>query len=113
MRLFSNTKVDFVSKRYIFYAVSIALVSIGMFNLYSKGNNAYGIDFAGGQLQEYRFEKPVKTEALRESLKEVGLGDIVIQQFEKNPEDVIIRSSNDTYDKVVGVFREKIPDNNS
>jgi len=111
-RLFSNTKIDFVSKRYIFYAVSIILIAIGMFTLYSKSNDAYGIDFAGGQLQEYRFERPIIAENLRESLKEIGLGDVVIQQFEKTPEDVIIRSADDTYDDVVKVFREKLPDNN-
>ena len=66
--------------------------------------HAYGIDFVGGQIQEYRFSKPVSSDAVRASLKENGVEEAVIQQFDKNPENVIIRTSEDTAEKVQAAF---------
>lgn len=88
------------------------LVAFGMFNFLKKGDSVYGIDFAGGQIQEYRFDKAVPADLLRQHLKSRNIEDVVIQQFEQDPENIIIRSSKDTYDDVVSIFRERMPDNN-
>ncbi len=108
---FKNTKIDFISKRYIAYVLSGVIIIAGIWALVTKGKTVYGIDFAGGQIQEYRFAKPVLAEDLRQTLKSVGLNDAVIQQIEKQPENVIIRTSEDTYDKVSKTLKEKMPDN--
>jgi len=79
--------------------------------LFKQKENAYGIDFAGGQVQEYRFEQPVEADKLRQLLKEANLGGIVIQQFAKNPENISLKGAEDTYDQVVKIFNEKMPDN--
>ncbi|MDP3142326.1 MAG: protein translocase subunit SecD [Candidatus Omnitrophota bacterium] len=111
LNLIKETKIDFIGKRKIFYAFSIIVIMVGMFVLFKKGPAAYGVDFAGGQLQEYKFQRPISAQMLRNSLKEVGLGDAAIQQFKDNPEVVIIRTSNDTANQVEKVFRDKIADN--
>ncbi|HOW36272.1 MAG TPA: protein translocase subunit SecD [Candidatus Omnitrophota bacterium] len=111
LHFFRETKIDFISKRYFCYALSIILIAAGMFSLYSKKQSAYGIDFAGGQIQEYKFQKPVVAQELRQLLKEGGLSDVVIQQFDKNPEVIMLRTSEDTYDRVTGILKEKMPDN--
>ncbi|MFA5060253.1 MAG: protein translocase subunit SecD [Candidatus Omnitrophota bacterium] len=110
-QLFKQTKIDFISKRYIFYAISIVVIVAGLTSIISKKEAAYGIDFSGGQLQEYRFNKAVNVEILRTSLKEVGLGDVAIQQFEKDPQTIIIRTDQDTFDSVKKVLTEKMSDN--
>ncbi len=76
-----------------------------------KKDMAYGIDFAGGEVQEYRFDKPVSADLIRAALKDGNLNDAVIQQFDKTPETVIIRTSEDTYDQVVALFKKGIADN--
>jgi len=111
LNFFKATKIDFISKRYFCYALSILVIGVGLWALISKKDTAYGIDFAGGQIQEYRFQTPLLAEDLRKVLKEAGLGDIVIQQFEKNPENIILKGKDDTYEKVVSVFKEKLSDN--
>jgi len=111
LRMFSNTKIDFVAARYAAITISLVLIGWGLFTAYQKKEAAYGIDFAGGQIQEYRFAKPIASDDLRAALKEKGMGDAIIQRFNKDPQNVIIRTSGDTYDTVVGAFKEKFADN--
>ncbi len=111
LRLFRKTKIDFVSKRHFCFILSVAVIAFGLWSLFQKGEQAYGIDFAGGQVQEYRFAQPVETEALREALKGKGLTDITIQRFSQNPENVVIRSSEDAYDQTVQALKEAFPGN--
>ena len=109
--LIKDTKINFISKRRICYALSILVISVGLFTFFGKGKSAYGVDFSGGQIQEYKFERPIPIEDLRTSLSEVGLADSSIQRFEDNPEIVVIRTSEDTVSAVNEVFREKYQDN--
>jgi len=111
LRLIRETKIDFIGKRKIWYAVSTIIIVIGLFAFFTKGKQAYGLDFAGGQLQEYSFSQPIVVESLRGSLKEAGLSDVSIQQFKENPKVVIIRSTEDTSQTVEKVLRDKFSDN--
>ncbi|MBL8012843.1 MAG: protein translocase subunit SecD, partial [Candidatus Omnitrophica bacterium] len=111
LHVFGETKIDFISKRYFFYAVSLLITLGGLYALYQKKDSAYGIDFVGGQIQEYRFAKPVSAEAVRTSLKDKGIEEAIIQQFDKNPEAVIIRTSHDTVEKVQAAFNADLKDN--
>ena len=111
LHLFKETKIDFISKRYFFYALSLAITLGGLFALYQKKEHAYGIDFVGGQIQEYRFAQPVSSEGVRASLKENGIEEAIIQQFDKNPEAVIIRTAEDSVEKVEAAFNKDFPNN--
>lgn len=111
MSLFSNTKIDFLSKpkRFIAFALSIGLVIATFVVLQQKKDTAYGIDFAGGQIQEYKFTPAVDVDRLREGLHQLGV-DAVIQQFDQSPDVVLIRTSADTYEKVSKGFETILPD---
>ena len=108
-RLIKDTKFDFIGKRKIFFALSLVMVVLGMSVFFYKGKKMYGIDFIGGQIQEYRFSSPVAVEEVRSSLKGLGVADAIIQQDEKNPGDVIIRTDRDTSLVVEGKLRESFP----
>jgi len=95
LRLIKETKLDFVGKRKIFYAISIIVIGVGLFSYFKKGDKAYGIDFAGGQLQEYSFKTPPSLDKIRGILKEINLADASIQQFKDNPNAILIRTSED------------------
>ncbi len=111
LKLIKATKIDFIGKRKIWYAVSLVTIIVGLGAFFMKGKDAYGIDFAGGQLQEYSFSQPISVEGLRSSLKEAGLSDISIQQFKENSKIVIIRTTTDTANAVEQNLKEKFPDN--
>ncbi len=111
LHIFHNPKLDFISGRFMFFTLSVILTIASIATIIVKKEAAYGIDFTGGQIQEYKFEKAVSSEDLRQHLKEAQIADVVIQQFEKSPEIVMLRSNEDTFNKVVEVFKTKMPDN--
>jgi len=111
LHFFGNTKINFIAMRRYFYALSILLTMAGLFNIIIKKEAAFGIDFAGGQVQEYKFARPVSAEELRGHLKDAGVTNVTIQQFEKNPENVMLHSGEDTFDKVKHVLETKMTDN--
>jgi SecD/SecF fusion protein len=95
LRLIKETKLDFIGKRRIFYAISLMVIIVGLVFYFKKGKAAYGIDFAGGQLQEYSFKTPPAIDKVREILKEINLSEASIQQFKDNPKVLLIRTAED------------------
>jgi len=111
-KLIGETKLDFISKRKIFYAVSIIVIAVGLFSYFKKGPSAYGIDFAGGQLQEYSFKNPPAMDKVRQALKDINLAQANIQQFKDNPRVVLIRTSEDKNQILTNKLKEVFPDEN-
>ena len=112
LSLWSNSKIDFLTfpKRTFAFALSTGLIIVTVMTMAQKKDAAYGIDFVGGQIQEYKFSRPVEVERLREGLRNAGV-EAIIQQFDQAPEVVMIRSSADTYEKVSQEFRNRFPEN--
>jgi SecD/SecF fusion protein len=106
-----NTKFDFIAIRHFCYALSIITIVVGMYFFAVRKDTAYGIDFSGGQIQEYKFSKAIDPQNLRNALSDGGVKNFVIQQFAKSPETMIIRSSDDSYDKTIQVFKTAFSDN--
>ena len=80
--------INFVSKfkkanilSVIIFVLSITLISF-------KGLN-YGIDFKGGTLIELRTEKSLETSLIRDSLKNMDLGDVNVKSFGKKGDYLI------------------------
>lgn len=111
LHLVKATKLDFIGKRKIFYAISVIVIVTGLFFAFKKGSQTYGIDFAGGQLQEYSFKNPVAIDKLRQVLKDAGLADASIQQFKDNPRVVLIRTSGDKAKDIISdKLKQQFPD---
>lgn len=110
LRLIKETKLDFIGKRRIFYFISLLIIGTGLAVFFTKGRQAYGIDFAGGQLQEYEFKTPPSIDTLRQALKELDLADASIQQFKDNPRAVLIKTTRDTSDIIAEKLKEKFPE---
>jgi SecD/SecF fusion protein len=106
LQLIKETKIDFISKRKIFYAISIIVIGVGLFSYFKKGPDAYGIDFAGGQLQEYSFKSAPAMDKVRQVLKDLNLADASIQQFKDNPKVVLIRTSEDKNQMLTDKLKE-------
>lgn len=110
LHLIKETKLDFIGKRRFFYLVSLVIIGLGLFTFFNKGKQAYGIDFAGGQLQEYSFKSGVSVDKVRSVLKELNLADASIQQFKDNPRIVLIRTLQDSGELISEKLKERFPD---
>jgi SecD/SecF fusion protein len=106
-----ETKIDFIGKRYYAYAFSALVLVVGIVSFVKQGKVAYGVEFTGGQIQEYLFKDPIAVSQVRVALKEAGLGDASIQEVKDNPRVVIIRTSQDVADTVQTEFKKIYPNN--
>ncbi len=86
-----NTNIDFVGKRKLAFFVSIALILIGIVSLVVKGGPNYGIDFAGGTLVQVRFTEPTDAATIKGALKDLDLGNPVVQSFGEDQNEFLIR----------------------
>lgn len=103
-------KIDYIKIRFICYTLSAIVIITGVFAYFHRGKTMYGVDFTGGQVQEYSFEKNINIEKIRQSLNQAGLGDASIQQI-TGKNEVIIKTATDTVNAVGKKFSEDFPDN--
>ncbi len=111
MHVFTKPNFNFLKMKNICFAVSAVLLVFLTFNFIQKKDAAYGIDFAGGQIQEFRFAKPVNADQLRAIFKEEKLSHAVIQTFTNAPDTVIIRTQEDVHEQITAVLKSKMADN--
>ena len=93
-----DTQINFLAKRRACFALSVLLLALGTGAILTRGNAAWGIDFTGGMIKEYKFQTPVPIEEVRSSLAQIGQGHASIQQFRDNPEVYLIKTDSDQPD---------------
>ena len=84
-----GTKIDFIGRRWIAYIVTLLVIGISVVSLSTRGLNL-GIDFRGGTLLEIRTQDKPDLAKLRDTLRNLGLGDVKLQEF-GDENDVMIR----------------------
>ena len=111
MHIFTKqTNIDFIGKRRICYTLSAIVIIGGLALFLMRGDKNYGVDFLGGTLQQYMFEKPVKVDDIRRVLKELGQNNASLQQY-GNPREIIVRTQENTSTEVSRAFRKEFKDN--
>ncbi len=90
LQIMVDTRFDFIKWRRWAYLISAGFVVAGLLHIAYRGGLQYGIDFAGGTLVQVRFERPTSVDAVRSALRQVNLGESVIQQF-GDPQEYLIR----------------------
>ncbi len=95
LSVIGSSKIDFIKPSGILSAISLILVSAGMFYFYANQSKVYDIDFEGGQVLEYKITPPAEIETVRQSLKSAGFAELVIQEFKDIPGGIIIQSKKD------------------
>jgi SecD/SecF fusion protein len=109
LQLIKQPHLDYIGKRKFFYALSLIVIVIGLVFFFKSGKKAYGIDFAGGQLQEYSFKTEPNVDKIREVTKELGLSDVSIQQFKDNPHAILIRTQVDKSEAMTAKLKAAFP----
>lgn len=107
---FQNTKIDFIGKRKVWYIVSAVVILISLGSLATRGLN-YGIDFSGGRNYIVRFDQAVKTDDVRNLLKDQfeGSSASVISIGDENQVRISTKYKiDDTSANVGGEIEEKL-----
>ena len=65
--LFKNLSISFLQKRKAAYVISLSLISVGVFSLFTNGLNE-GVDFVGGRSYTVRFDKNVNQSDVQNDL---------------------------------------------
>lgn len=66
---FKNINIDFVKRRKFYYIFSSVIILTGAVFFFKHGGFKMGVDFKGGRSYYVRFDGPVETEAVSESLR--------------------------------------------
>ena len=64
--------MDWLRYRLIYFAVSLAAIAVSVYSLFSWGLNL-GVDFRGGTILEYKFEKEISTELAIKRIEETKI----------------------------------------
>ncbi|MBI1979335.1 MAG: protein translocase subunit SecF, partial [Elusimicrobia bacterium] len=79
LQIIPKTTIDFVGKRYVFFAISGLLIGAGIASLILKGGPKWGLDFTGGTLVEIRFQNPPAVDEVRNALISKGISSFELQ----------------------------------
>ena len=80
--------INFLKYKKIYYLFSTTLVVVSLASIFIFGLR-FGIDFSGGSILEVDFDKRPENPAIQEKLKDLNLGEIVLQPAGEN--EVILR----------------------
>ena len=67
IRILHKTNINFIKMRYMFFAISGAIILSGIISLAVRGVNL-GLDFTGGTLVQVKFDKPMDIGVIRSAL---------------------------------------------
>ena len=110
MEYFTNPKIDFISKRTLFFFVSISVTIIGIIFVLFLGVE-YGIDFEGGTEIAVKFSKTVDTEHIRKAIDGTGLTGSEIKSYGKENQYLIrIKESERASELVQEALRKTFSD---
>lgn len=89
LRIFHNTKFDFIRWWRVAVGLTVAFIALGVGSLAIKGVN-YSIEFTGGTLKQLSFKTPTDAGQIRAAMDGAGFREAEIQQF-GSPRDFTVR----------------------
>lgn len=105
LRLIRNPNFNFIGKIGFSLIVSLLIIAVGGFYFAKDKDSIYGIDFTGGQIQEYKFNKGIALEEIRALLASQNLENIVLYNY-PSQNTIAVKSSQDTYSVVKKILEE-------
>ncbi len=114
INLIKKTNIDFISKRYIFFAVSSLALAAGIVSVAVKGTNM-GLDFTGGTMLQVKFVNPITIAEVRQAVKAADI-ETTIQTFTgRNAFALKVKGKqenvNEIADKILQGLKTNIPGN--
>ena len=94
LHIFRKRNWDFLKLKNVCFLIS-GLIIIGGLILFFTKTGIYGIDFAGGQILEYKFDTPPSLDKLRNLISNSGIKEFSLQQFREDPRVILIKTKED------------------
>ena len=120
-QIFQKANYNFIGIRKYAISFSLILILAGVVSLVIKGGPKYDVEFEGGTLIEFRFQKDIEIGSIRSALAEINLAGAEIKKSEgSGPKtgaaEVMIRAqgvseNRDTSTEIQTLFKAKFPDN--
>jgi preprotein translocase subunit SecF len=115
--ILGKTNIDFMGKRNVAFALSGALVLLGLvaFVQIARGVANLSIDFSGGAAVQVKFDKPVQLDTIRHSLDAHGLMGAELQEFVGENKILVRMKAANTIeqkmaDRIVSALTKEFPD---
>ncbi len=90
--LLKNPNINFLGVRKLAFALSGAIIIVGIVSLITHKGLNYGIDFTGGTLCEIHFAQEILVVDIRAALANIGLENSVIQEVKETKYNFLIRT---------------------
>lgn len=115
IKFLHKTSVDFMKWKNISFAISAALIALGIVGLVQigRGKANLGIDFIGGTTIQLSFKQPVAVNQARAALEKNGFSGASIQEVGDGKNQILIRlrESDGAADKVQAMFSRELSEN--
>jgi preprotein translocase subunit SecF len=116
LEIIGKTDIDFLGRRRVTFAVSAALVLLGLFALIqiARGAANLSIDFTGGTSVQVRFDQPIQIDSARQALEHGGVQNAELQEF-AGGDRLLVRVKSSTSveekltDRIISAFRDAFP----
>ncbi len=112
LHLIRGTKINFMKFALVAFVASWTVIIIGNGYGFYRGKGILGVDFAGGDRLGLSFQNKVEVEALRDTLKKVGLEDAFIQyqkDLSTGKETLQVTAAAGTGDKALHAIQAGFP----
>ncbi|MEM9444051.1 MAG: protein translocase subunit SecD [Verrucomicrobiota bacterium] len=106
----TKTKIDFMSMRRIAVIVSVVLIGGSIANWVNKGSDSLGVDFAGGALASYSFEKKISDDELQAAAGSLPVTFQYQDSYGEGGEILSVKASKEVIEDVHSKITEAFPD---
>ncbi len=84
-----GTRINFIKFRSIALGVSILIIAVSVISFFKPGPKM-GIDFAGGEEVEVKFDKAIEIARLRSAIEALPVGDVKVQSVGDTEENIYL-----------------------
>ncbi|MDZ7630971.1 MAG: protein translocase subunit SecF [Gemmatimonadaceae bacterium] len=109
LRIFHNTKYDFIKWWKVAAIATVAFMVIGLASFAITGGVNYSVEFTGGTLVQLKFKQPADAAGIRSALDGAGIKGAEVQQF-GGPDEFIVRAQEKSIVEQQAAGAEKVAD---